>query len=220
MIKKCGLPNHCLASYLFFYWTQAWSWENLLFFWDIMFLVIYVKKIIIFNFNMDNVDKTSCVKNVKSHQRVLNFRSQSWPFVAANGIFKLSKSGVLHFHDKMQILWIDTHHIPGQTTKGKIIWRKAILICLTTKSEDHFVLDWKQWSFLSHMKLVQEKDRSCVALVWSVSWARYHFPPATISISRLSLGGVGEDTKPNGSFCTSTLQPRYALFSSYYTLSL
>ena len=69
-----------------------------------MFLVIYVKKkIMIFNFNMDNEDKTSCVKNVKSHQRVLNFRSQSWPFVAANGIFKLSKSGVLHFHDKMQI---------------------------------------------------------------------------------------------------------------------
>ena len=78
-----------------------------------MFLVIYVKKIIIFNFNMDNEDKTSCVKNVKSHQRVLNFRSQSWPFVAANGIFKLSKSGVLHFHDKMQIH--ELTHSEGQT---------------------------------------------------------------------------------------------------------
>ena len=63
---------------------------------------------------MDNEDKTSCVKNVKSHQRVLNFRSQSWPFVAANGIFKLSKSGVLHFHDKMQIHGL-THTQQGQT---------------------------------------------------------------------------------------------------------
>ena len=63
---------------------------------------------------MDNEDKTSCVKTVKSHQRVLNFRSQSWPFVAANGIFKLSKSGVLHFHDKMQIHEL-THTQQGQT---------------------------------------------------------------------------------------------------------
>ena len=160
----------------------------------------------------------------KNHpHRVLNFRSQSWPFVAANGILKLSKvwSFTFSWQNANSMNWHTSHSWTNNKRKfiGEIIGGKAILICLTTKSEDHFVLDWKQWSFLSHMKLVQEKDRSCVALVWSVSWARYHFPPATISISRLSLGGVGEDTKPNGSFCTSTLQPRYALFSSYYTLS-
>ena len=85
------------------------------------------------------------------------------------------------------------------------------------KSKQDFVFCNKSNIILPTLLPSEGKEcerESCVALVWVLSRARYLFPPAAISISSpLAVGG--DETKPNGPFCTTTLQPRYAHYTSY-----